>query len=763
MSKDHPSTDNINRPVGMREYYDSIRDIVNNEDFRIMRDGIFAQMDRYSEENKDLPFVMKKAHLYEVIAENVKPVIFADSPFFYEIGVKKAKNLGGGSREYPCMWGVDQSVRSARKLDHIRLLGFAPDIADKDSYLGIAEGPVFDEDHHCVGYTKLFSKGVEGMIEEIDEYLSTSETGSEEYYFRMAAKKGLLALIKIAERFADHAEKLLMGECDETTREYLTLIRDNAKIIPRKPPETFYQGLCMLIFAYEMSESLDGIGMSVLGHIDRLLGPLYERDIESGIITKDEADKLLALWLSIPDIKCGAQTDGWADISCTIELGGSDADGNTVYNEVTRSTVRLHKEMNLLNPKLNCRISKDSPKEYLDLLSRALIDGHNTIAIHNDDTIVAALVSSGRDIRDARLYVNGGCQETVVEGCEHSAGVMFYFSLPRVLELSLCGIDAEKFPTPLRDALPTVIDEGEGFEEFYSAFITNLRRMLTYTTEARRAHGVHFGDTHPAPIFSSTLKGCIESGKDYTRGGAKYNFGTACCVGFATLADSLYAIKRAVYEDKILSLDELKRALQENFSGYSETRARLTKYPKFGHGEVDADAFSSVLFDDLRKIVSSLPNERGGRYQLSTFSFSSYLWAAPYLGATPDGRLAGEPLSQSNSPSRVRGVSSPTDSIVSLKALGLDKCSGVSVLDVMIPRSSSLSEDILTPLFRGFADLGGQVLQPNIVRVEDMIAAKREPEKYKNLIVRVCGLSVYFVNLTPEYQDEMIARNMYLL
>ncbi len=744
-----------------KEYYDSIRDIRNNPEFISIRDKIFREIEEYKSSNPGLPFLLYKARLYEIIAENFKPKIFFGCPFYFEMGLKNSKSLGGGLFGYPSMWGADMSVRRSRNLDFIKRLGYAGDGENVKDYLGVAIGPVFDEDHHCPGYTKIFEKGLSGVIRDIDELLISTDEGSEEYLFRIAAKRGLLAMIRAAERFSEEAKRLLRDVTDPGERTYLLMISDTAKVVPRNPPRNFYQGLCMLLFLYEVTDSFEGVGMSVLGHIDRLLGPLYEADLKSGAITRREAEELLSLWLPIEDIKCGAENDSWADISCTVELGGCDSSGNQVFNQVTEMVVELHQRMNLINPKLNCRVSADSPEEYLRLISSSVLTGHNVFAFINDGVIIPALVDAGKSISDARMYVNGGCQETITEGCEHSAGVMFYFSLPRVLDLSLNPTNLEGYPERLVEALPDLIEEARDFEDFYSQYLSNVKRLLAYSTEVRRTYGRLWQHSHPSPIFSSTLKGCIECGKDYTAGGARYNTATACCIGFSTLSDSLFAIKRGIFEEKAFGLAELKRALSDNFVGHEELRAKLLSYPKFGHNESDADSFAGRVFADLNNFVKTLDNERGGKYVFSTFTFANHVYAAPYVRATPDGKLSGEYLSQSVGPSRVRRVDSLTDAINAQSVLPLKESAGISVLDVLLPVGVGMTERNLAATIRAFCLSGGQALQPNFVTPTQMIEAKKEPDKHRYLLVRVCGLSVFFVNLPEHFQDDMIRRNLY--
>ncbi len=741
-----------------KKYYDTIREVEKNQSFIKLRDYIYAEMNTYKAENPDLSMLTLRSVLYEKLAESFEPVLLPYCPFYFEMGIRDARTYGGGAMGNIASWGVDPEVRYAPwRQDYIKEFGYL----EEEPQLGIAWGPMFDEDHHCLGYTKIFEKGILGIIKDVDEMLQREPEGSEKSVFYMAAGRGLRALIKIADRFSKAAEEKLAISKDADERRYLMMIKETACKVPANPPKTFYEGLATILFVREVLQGMEGLGISVLGHVDRLLFPLYEADIQSGRMTKAEAVDILERWLCIPDLKCDAVKHKWADISTCVELGGCDADGKVVFNEVTELFINTHKRLNLINPKLNCRISKDSPQAYLELIGKALIEGHNVIALLNDEIIIPALIATGREERDARLYVNGGCQETITEGCEHSAGAMFYFNLARVLDLSLNATTKKGFCQKTIENLPKIIEEADSFEAFYAQYFENMKNMISYVVGVRREFGEKWTDMHPSPVFSSTLKGCLENGKDYTAGGAKYNPATIAAYGFATLTDSLFAIKKAVYEEKIITLMELKKALLQDWKGYEEIQAKCKKYLKYGHSMEEADTFAEKVFGDLNTFVMTLDNERGGKYVFSTFTFSHYLTGAPFVRATADGRNAGDVLGQSVGPSRIQKTESITDAIGSLKALHLEKSGGISVLDVMLPTNGNLTEELLADFLKAFTYSGGQVLQPNFVTVEQMQAAQKNPEEYKNLMVRVCGLSVYFVNLDKAFQDDMIARNRY--
>ncbi len=341
-----------------KKYYDTIREVEKNEGFITLRDRLFAEMDAYKKENPDMPMVLLRSVLYEKLAESFTPVLLPHCPFYFELGIRDARTYGGGSMGNIASWGVDPEVRyTSWEKDYIKEFGYL----GEEPQLGIAWGPIFDEDHHSLGYTKIFEKGICGILEEIETRLAQVAPESEKAVFYMAAKRGLHALARIGQRFGEAAAEKLATCTDASERKYLRMIKETAGRIPFYPPETFYEALATIWFFREVLQGMEGIGISTLGHVDRLLYPLYEKDMEGGNLTKEEAIQLLEIWLCIPDLKCNAPAHKWADISTCIELGGCDKDGNPVFNALTVLFIETHKKLGLINPKLNCRINQNAP------------------------------------------------------------------------------------------------------------------------------------------------------------------------------------------------------------------------------------------------------------------------------------------------------------------------------------------------------------------------------------------------------------------
>ena len=745
----------------MREYYLSMKDPERHPGFTRVRDAIVQEMDSYAERHPGASAVTLKSVLHETIAEKFEPVIFPQSPFFFEMGMRPAANWGIPQKGAPGSWLLDRRVEET--ICSSPLYRNAMSFDRRKSTVGlIGWNHIFDYDHHCLGYTKLFDVGVGGLIGEIDAELAKSPD-SDKADFLLAARRSCRAVLRVAERFAQKANELL-GTCeDPMERRNLLLIVQTAGRIPRDPPKTFYEALAMIWFMREAAASLENVGISVIGHLDRLAQPFYRDDIAAGRLTEAEARDLLVRWMIPTDIKFFLDQAEWPETSTCLELGGCDADGVTIFNDVTRMVLEEHEKNNLVNPKLNCRYSMGAPRDYLDRISGSILRGHNVFAIINDDTIVPSLVCAGKTEREARLFVNGGCQETMVEGVEHTAGAFYYFSLPRVLDLCLQPEAVpEEFAGPgTMEAFPRFIGETADFSPFYALFMDHLKRAIAVTLGWQKTLGERWRDVHPCPLFSATLEGCIQNGADYTAGGAKYNPGTVGMVGLATLVDSLYAIKTAVFDDRLVTYAQLLEALRCNWENHERLRQRMIACPKFGHGEEAVDRFAAGFVRELNEFIGTIGNERGGKYMLSMFVYYGHEYFAPFVKATPDGRRAGDVLSQSVTPSRLRPVRSVTDTIRSIGCIDFRQVSGISVLDTQIPLGSTFTKEMMTGLLLGFAAFGGPTIQPNVVSIEELLDAKANPDRHKNLIVRICGLSVYFTCLSAKVQDEIIARNLY--
>ena len=718
-------------------------------------DRVSREMTEYYLRNKDLPTALLKSKLHSLIAEHYEPVLFLNNPFFFELSCNDSR-ARGMTRNIPSSILMMLKVKSLYE-DSEEYAALSEQILpyfDRTTNNLCSHDEPFDRDHNTLGYRELFKLGLNGISDKTLKCRSKFEKDSDEYAFLTAVLESCDTVIRLARKFSDKAHELLAICQNDRQRANMQRIADTAVRIPAYPPETFYEGLAMILFMREITSAFENIRISQLGQVDSLLWELYRRDTEAGRITREEAKELILLWMMHSDLRFDVHRNKWPETSTCIQLGGCDADGNTIYNELTELFIEVHTENRLVNPKLNCRYSSKSPDEYLKLIGRSLLDGHNTYALFNDDMIIEGLMKSGVSQRDARTYVSGGCQEIMLEGFGHTEGTAMYYSVLRIFDVFFRGDTTAPLIVP--------IDKADSFEEFYEKFITAFRNFFSTVADIRNLRHLYCKNALSSPLFSSTQEGCLASGKDYASGGSKYNLSTAALVGLVDTADSLYAVKKLVYDKKLITLDELKNVLAQNWEGYEELRREAVGLPKYGHGETEADLFAGRFFSDISKIVTCKENDRGGFYIPSIFVYSFNRTFAPCLRATPDGRRNFENLAAGCAPSGLRAVKSVTDTLNSVKTADLSVFGGGAVvLDIMLPIAAGFDETLFASFIRGCLESKAAIIQPNAVTLAELLDAKEHPEKHRELIVRICGLSAYFINLATDVQDELISRHFY--
>ncbi len=756
----------------MKEYYTDFN--YSLEDFeknipaadRKAREKILSSIAGISNSKPYMPQPLLKARLHELIADNFVPRIFTHSPFFFEMGMRHPYNWGTPNDSYiqPGSW-LHQHF--AIKGPIVELAPFnrhsKPSEQTGITLWGIVNSG-FDIDHHCLGYTKLLRTGINGIINEVKKQ-QKSELSEKQQVELEAMLISCQALIRVAERFREKAAEMLPQAKDSDVRENLEMICQAASNIPANPPENFYEGLAMLLFLRETVGPLESMGISVMGHPDRMLASLYEKDIARGILTYEKAEDLIAKWMLPSDIRTFAREREWPETSSCITLGGCDEEGKVVWNDITRIFIEMHRKYDLMNPKLNCRMSAASPMEYLDIISECVLQGHNNFALLNDDILIPANIRYGKTEKDARRYVNGGCQETMCEGVEHSAGAYYYFCMPQVMHLffSARNVDLKGNYTEARKVLPPKMnpEEVNSFDIFYRQFLTALIHTMKQGAKCLSARGRVYRNINPCPLLSSMLEGCIENALDYTAGGAKYNLSGITLVGLGDVINSLNAVKKAVFEEKWLSLAEFQQAVSSNWENLEVLRQRIIRLPRYGHGNREVDELAARFCADIAATVRQIPNERGEYFQPSFFVYWSFYHMGVCTGATPDGRKQGEMFCQGVAPHRVNAPQSLTDVFRSVSTVDFRDFPGNAVLDIQLPASRGIPVEAMVSCIKTFCKLGGPTLQFNCVDIKKLKAAQEKPEEHEDLIVRVAGMSARFVRLEKHVQDEIIQRALY--
>jgi trans-4-hydroxy-L-proline dehydratase len=422
-----------------------------------------------------------------------------------------------------------------------------------------------------------------------------------------------------------------------------------------------------------------------------------------------------------------------------------------------------HRDLRLVDPKVNFRISANHPAECFAALARFIAGGGNTLSVFNDDVVVPANVRAGKAVEDSRLYVGGGCQENVLEHCEINSRATIYLNLAQVF---LMGFFPQQNAAFCERAhfIPAGYMGCSSFETLYGAFLHNLKAVVdAHIAERNRteAEGVRF---NPCPLHSSMMDDCLPRQRDMMAGGCRYSAGSVSLTGIGTLIDSLFAVKTTVFERQTLSLEALARLLDANFSGENQQRFYLAnRIPKFGQDEKNMRDFSARVFADAARVASGKENTRGGCYEASLFSFRSFTDFGMKTGATPDGRKAGEYLSPGMSPSPLALYHnlSVGQVLSAIEPLDLTDYPVVAVLDVKLPAAQGgIPMTAVASVLHRFLAAGGSVLQTNVVDQELLLDARIHPERHPDLLVRVSGYSSYFTRLDEAIQDEIIAREM---
>jgi formate C-acetyltransferase len=701
-----------------------------------------------------LPY-RRKAAIYEVAARLCPVKVFRLYPFYFEVATGRPRNTWGFAGIGN--WLLAQP--SNRQLSDERALLFAPAEA-AGLYLG---NTVVDLDHHCVGYDNVLSSGLAGIAAQAERRLRSAATDRERSFLEscVIAQRSLTS---IAVKFAEEAARLLATERDPAARRNLQRIAESAGRTPAAPPATFYEALNTILFMRELCGSLDGIGISTFGHLDRMLDPYLRADLLAGRIVPQEVDRLLEQFLILTDVKFEMARHP-RETSTTVIIGGCDADGAPVFNDVTRAIIRAYRKLRLTNPKLNVRLSPGHPAEFSHLLGDLVGAGTNVTAVFNDDVVIAANVKSGKAIRDARLYVGGGCQENVLQNTEINSRCSLYVNLPQAFNLGFLP-DDDRWAF-LRGRYGLALESYAGSKDFaalYERCFRNLGQIFDFFIGRRSETEKEGWRYNPCPLLSSTIGDCIPNAKDMMEGGCRYSYGSVSPIGVGTLVDSLFAVRKVVFEERCVTLDRLGQVLRDNFAGEEVLRQHLAnRVPKFGHDNEAIRTFSARVFADLADLTTGKPNGRGGRYEAGLMSYRFFTTMGEKTDATPDGRRAGEFFSQGMGPSLVSaaGDGSLGSLVESVRPLDLTAYASIGVLDGKLPWSrATCPPEAIAAVLNRFLDCGGSVLQLNVADQASLLDAQARPEQHQDLIVRVSGYSARFVTLPRATQDEIIEREV---
>jgi pyruvate formate-lyase/glycerol dehydratase family glycyl radical enzyme len=575
------------------------------------------------------------------------------------------------------------------------------------------------------------------------------------------------ALMLCAERHAQKARELAHQERDPQRKKELKRIAQICSRVPAYAPRDFWEALQYYWFVHlGVTTELNPWDAFSPGKLDQHLYPFYKQGLEEGTLTRDEAEELLqCLWIKFNNQpappKVGvtaAESSTYTDFA-QINLGGVKEDGSDAVNEVTYLILDVVEEMRLVQPSASIQVSKKNPDSFVKRGARIIRTGFGQPSVFNSDVVVQEMVRVGKSLADARNGGTSGCVETGAFGKENY-NLTGYLNLPKILEIALNdGVDPR---TGRRIGLETGDAASFGtFEEFFDAFRRQLNHFVEIKVRGNNVVERLYASYMPAPFLSVLIDDCIARGRDYHDGGARYNTTYIQGVGLGTITDALTAIKYHVFDQRTLTMRQLVAALGDDFHGQERMRQLLlNKTPKYGNDDDYADEVMVQMFDAYFEAVDGRPNTKGDSYHIDLLPTTVHVYFGSVVGATPDGRLAGRPLSEGVSPVQGADRRGPTAVFKSVSKMDHVRTGGTLLNQKFTPQLLRDEEglEMLVQLVRTYFKLDGHHVQFNVVDGATLRAAQERPEEHRDLIVRVAGYSDYFCDLGRELQDEIIAR-----
>jgi pyruvate formate-lyase/glycerol dehydratase family glycyl radical enzyme len=575
------------------------------------------------------------------------------------------------------------------------------------------------------------------------------------------------ALILYAERHAEKLEHLAEETSDADRKAELAQMAEICRRVPAHAPETFWEALQYYWFVHlGVITELNTWDSFNPGRLDQHLLSFYKRDIAAGTITPERARELLqSFWIKFnnqpapPKVGVTAQESNTYTDFCLINVGGVKQDGSDGANELSYLILDVIEEMRLLQPSSMVQISKKSPNRLLNRALEIIRTGYGQPSLFNTDAIIAELLRQGKSPEDARDGGASGCVEAGAFGKEAYI-LTGYFNIVKVLEITLHnGIDPR---TTEKIGLETGEPASfETFDQFYSAFEDQLAHFVSIKIKGNLIIERLWAKYLPAPFLSVLVDDCVANGTDYNAGGARYNSSYIQGVGLGSVTDCLAAIKFYVYDHPTVTLPRLVNVLRDDFASDPELQKTLQQdAPKYGNDDKYPDELSRRVFESYFGLIDGRPNTRGGHHRINLLPTTCHIYFGSVVGAMPDGRSAGTPLSEGISP--VQGGDRQGPTAVMNSAAGIDHLrTGGTLLNMKFTPQLLQDQDgldKLAHLVRTYFTMDGHHVQFNVVTAETLRRAQKEPHKHRDLIVRVAGYSDYFVDLTDALQDEIIRR-----
>ena len=671
--------------------------------------------------------------------------------------------------------------------------------------------------HVTVKYWEVLETGFEGIMEKAQKELDGCSVGDGNYarksHFLEAVILSCKAVIDYAGRYAKLAQEMAAQTSDPVRKQELFVIAENCSRVPAKGAQNFYEA-CQSFWFVQQLLQMESSGHSISpGRFDQYMYPYYKKDMEAGTITREFAQELMdCIWVKLNDLnKCrdAASAEGFAGYSLFQNLiaGGQNKEGEDVTNDLSVMCIQASMHVHLPAPSLSVRVWNGSPHEFLIKAAELTRTGIGLPAYYNDEVIIPALQNRGLSLEDAREYNIIGCVEPQKAGKTEGWHDAAFFNMCRPLELVFSnGMDkGEMVGIPTGD-----VTQMKTFDEFFDAYKKQMEYCISLLVNADNAIDVAHAERCPLPFLSCMIDDCLKEGKSVQEGGAVYNFTGPQGFGIANMADGLFAIRKLVYEDKKVSMKELKEALAWNYDKgldaqsagdmtemimkamqkagrnvdastaegllktfmgmkpgeqktqrFKEIHDMIDEVPKFGNDIPEVDYFAREVAYTYSKPLQKYNNPRGGKFQAGLYPVSANVPLGGQTGATPDGRYAHTPVADGVSPSAGKDVRGPTAAATSVSRLDHFIVSNGTLFNQKFHPSALSGREGLekfVALIRGYFDQKGMHMQFNVVDRQTLLDAQEHPEKYKHLVVRVAGYSALFTTLSRSLQDDIIRR-----
>lgn len=623
--------------------------------------------------------------------------------------------------------------------------------------------------HICPDTKTWLELGPKGLMTKAYEKLKNCDENQKEFYeCTIIVLEGVCHFMM---RYHDYILTMLES-LEDDNKKSLQRVADICANLASRPAQSFHEAVQSLWFLFVVLHMESNASSFSPGRMDRYLYPYYKKDIEKGIISKQEALEILeCLWLKFNQIvylrnQHSAKYFAGFPIGFNIAIGGIDENGCDIYNELSLLLLKAQYHLGLPQPNLSVRLNKNSSHELIQEAIKVVAKGSGMPQFFNDEAIVNSMIKDlGIEEKDARNYAIVGCVELTTHGNNLGWSDAAMFNLNKALELTMnhgkCLLTNEPIGLDLGS-----IETYESFEDLENAFQKQIdyfiEKMMKAEIVVEKAHQ----DCLPTAFLSTVIDSCLEKGVDVTRGGAKYNLSGIQMIQIANLADSLAAIKELVYDEKMITRHELLEALQADFKGYEIIQTMLlNKVPKYGNDVKWVDELGAKWAGYFRERMKDYTNYRGGLYHTGMYTVSAHVPMGENVGASPDGRNALTPLADGGmSPVYGRDMAGPTAVLKSVSRMKDSYTTNGGLLNMkFLPEFFKTETGMMKfeNFLRAFVDLKIPHIQFNVVRREDLLDAKLHPEQHRSLTIRVAGYTAYFVELAGKLQDEIIERTAY--